>query len=185
MPTTNVGAAAQSPIGGMNMMSPKDISRMFDSLKKTYGDGPAHAILNFLTSGAGFNQQAVNNMLASLQPGIERGTESLMSQFSATGNRFGSGAEIGMGDFLSQVNLNEGQIISKMYEDAIQNYMNVLMGTAGEGAKMKAGSPSFMDTLSSGLGLASAGASGATAGLAAAGGGAGGMASMLAGLAAI
>jgi hypothetical protein len=153
-PTTNVGQAAASPIGGMSTMSPKDLSRLFDSLKKSYGDGPAHAILDFLTSGAGFNQQAINNMLAALQPGIERGTESLASQFSASGNRFGSGAQIGIADFLSQVQLNEGQIEAKMYEDSIQRYMDVLMGTSGQAAQTKANSPSFWDNLSSGFGLA-------------------------------
>jgi len=144
-PTTNVGAAAQSPIGGMNMMNQKDLGRLFNSLRNTYGDGMAHTIMNFLTSGAGFNQQAVNNMLASLQPGIERGTESLMEQFSASGNRFGSGAEIGLGDYLSQVNLNEGQIVTKMYEDAVQNYINVMMGVAPATATEKLNSPSAWD----------------------------------------
>jgi hypothetical protein len=156
VPTTNVGAAAQSPIGGLSLMSPKDISRMFDSLKKTYGDGMAHAILDFLTSGAGFNQQAVNNLLASLQPGIERGTESLMEQFSTSGNRFGSGAQIGLGDFLSQVNLNEGQIISKMYEDSVNRYMDVLTGTGGQVAQTRANSPSVFDSILSGIGLGGA-----------------------------
>jgi len=32
--------------------------------------------MNFLTSGAGFNQDAVNNLIAAMQPQIERGTES-------------------------------------------------------------------------------------------------------------
>jgi hypothetical protein len=159
-PTTNVGQAAQSPIGGMNTMSPKDLSRLFDSLKKSYGDGPAHLILNFLTSGAGFNQQAINNLLAALQPGIERGTQSLMEEFSASGNRFGSGAEIGLADYLSQVQLNEGQLETKMYEDAVNRYMDVVLGTGQQAAQTKANSPSFFDTLLSGIGLAGAGGQG-------------------------
>lgn len=162
-PTTNVGQAAASPIGGMNTMSPTDLSRMFDSLKKTYGDGTAHAILNFLTSGAGFNQDAINNMLAALQPGIERGTESLAEQFSASGNRFGSGAQIGMADYLSQVNLNEGQLETQMYEQAIQNYMNILTGTGTQQANRIANSPSTWDTIQQGLQIAGAGAGAASA----------------------
>jgi hypothetical protein len=169
----------------MNMMSPTDLSRMFDGLKKTYGDGTAHEIMNFLTSGAGFNQSAINNMLAALQPGIERGTESLMEQFSTSGNRFGSGAQIGFGDYLSQVQLNEGQLETQMYEQSINNYMNVLMGTAGQQAQNKANSPGLMDSISQGLGLGAAGASGIMGGMGAAAGGAGGMASILAGLAAV
>jgi hypothetical protein len=166
-PTTNVAQAASSPFSFLNSMSPKDLSRMFDSLKSTYGDGMAHQILDFMTSGAGFNQQAVNNLLASLQPGIERGTESLMSQFSASGNRFGSGAQIGLGDYLSQVNLNEGQLVTSMYEQSLQNFMDVMMGTGGAVAQNKASNPSIWDRVLSAIGLggqvASAGAT-ATAG---------------------
>ena len=170
-PTTNVGQAASSPFSFLQSMSPKDLSRLFDSLKKTYGDGMAHMLLDFLTSGAGFNQQAINNLLASLQPGIERGTESIMEQFSAMGNRFGSPAATGLGDFLSQVNLNEGQLVTQMYEQAINNFMDVMMGTASTGAKRIASSPSLMDTLSGILpmvggaaGAASAAGVGGTAG---------------------
>ena len=152
-PTTNVGAAAASPIGGMNLMSSKDLSRMFDSLKKTYGDGTAHAILDFLTTGAGFNQQSVSNLLASLQPGIQRGTESLMEQFSTLGNRFGSGAQIGLGDYLSQVNLNEGQLVSQMYQQAVQNYMDVLTGTGSQVAQTRASSPTGLDSILQMIGL--------------------------------
>lgn len=158
-PKTNVGAAAASPIGGMNLMSPKDVNRLFDQLKKTYGDGPAHALLNFLTTGAGFNQDAINNLFAAMQPQINRGTESLMEQFSTSGNRFGSGAQIGLGDFLSQVNLNEGQLETQMYEQSIQNYIDVLMGTSSKGADAKAQSPGLLDSIMSGIGMGAGGAS--------------------------
>jgi len=91
-----------------------------------------------------------------MQPQIERGTESIMNQFSTTGNRFGSGAQIGLGDYLSQVNLNEGQIESSMYENAVQNYLGVLMGTSGQAAQTKASSPSIFDTIGSALNLGQA-----------------------------
>lgn len=156
MPATNAGQAASSPIGGLSTMSPHDISKLYSGLKNTYGDGTAHAILDFLTSGAGFNQEAINNLFAAMQPQIERGTESLMNQFSTTGNRFGSSAQIGLGDYLSQVNLNEGQLESQMYEQAIQNYLGVLMGTAGAQAQTKANSPSTLDNVLSGLQLGGA-----------------------------
>lgn len=152
-PNTNIANAASSPIGGISQMSPHDLGEMFNSLRSSYGEGPAHQIMDFLTSGAGFNQSAINNLFAGMQPQIERGTESLMNQFSATGNRFGSGAQIGLGDYLSQVNLNEGQIESQQYEQSINNYMNVLMGTSAQGAQTKANSPSTWDTISSALPL--------------------------------
>jgi hypothetical protein len=162
-PNTNVGQAAQSPIGGISTMSPHDLGDLYTSLSKSYGEGPAHALLDFLTGGAGFNQDAINNLFAAMQPQIERGTESLVNQFSATGNRFGSGAQIGLGDFLSQVNLNEGQIESNMYENAIQNYLSVLMPTSAMAAQTKANSPSTMDTLMSALNLGGSAAGGASA----------------------
>lgn len=140
-------------------MSSHDVGEMFNSLRSSYGEGPAHAILNFLTSGAGFNQSAINNLFAAMQPQIERGTESLMNQFSQTGNRFGSGAQIGLGDYLSQVNLNQGQLETQMYEQSVNDYMNVLMGTSGQAAQTKANSPSMWDTISSALPLIGSGAS--------------------------
>jgi hypothetical protein len=161
-PTNATQSAATSPIGGMNLMTPKDISRLFDTLKKTYGDGPAHAILDFLTSGAGFNQAAINNLFAALQPGIERGEEDLMSQFSASGNRFGSGAQIGLGDYLSRVKLNEGQLETQMYEDAINKYIDTLLSTSGKSADRIAQSPSGLDSILSGIGLGGQAAGGAS-----------------------
>jgi len=161
--STNVSTAAASPIGGASLLSGKDISRMYSDLKNTYGDGVAHAILNFLTTGAGFNQDAINNLLAAMQPGIERGTESLINQFSTTGNRFSSGAQIGLADYLSQVNLNQGQIEAQMYEQSVTDYMNTLMGVGATNAARKASSPSFMDKLTGILGIVGSGAGAASA----------------------
>jgi hypothetical protein len=155
-PQNTTQMAQNSPFSFLQAMTPKDISRMFSDLKGTYGDGMAHMILDFLTSGAGFNQQAINNLLASLQPGIERGTESMMSQFSASGNRFGSGAQIGLGDYLSQVNLNEGQLVTQMYEQSLNNFMNVMMGIGDTTAKAHMNSPSPLDAILGGAGLATA-----------------------------
>lgn len=154
---TGPGASAGSPgIGGQIAGQPTtatDWNNMYNQLKKTYGSGTAAALVDFLNSGAGYNQQAINNLLASLQPGVERGTESLMSQFSASGNRFGSGAQIGLGDYLSQVNLNEGQLVSQMYETAVNDYMNVLMGVSDTQAKAKMNQPSTFDKILGGIGL--------------------------------
>lgn len=144
-PNTNITNAQSSIVGGINQMSPTDLSRMYDSLKKTYGDGTAHSLMDFLTSGAGFNQDAINNLFAAMQPQIERGTESLENQFSATGNRFGSGAQIGTADYLSQVNLNQGQMETQMYESAINNYISTLTGVASQNAQRIAATPSILD----------------------------------------
>jgi hypothetical protein len=167
-PTTSptTGSTALQPLGtgpGLSGMTPKGLNDMYHELNKTYGEGTASAIMNFLSSGAGFNQDAVNNLLAALQPGIERGTESLMEQFSTSGNRFGSGAQIGLADYLSQVNLNEGQIEAQMYETSVNDYINTLMGVANRNSTRVANSPSTMDTLLQSLKLGGAAAGGASA----------------------
>jgi hypothetical protein len=148
---TNVSSAQSSIIGGQNMMSAKDIQDLFNSMASTYGAGPAHDILDFLTSGAGFNQNAINNLFAAMQPGIERSTESLLGQFSTTGNRFSSGGQIGLADYLSQVQLNQGQLETQMYEQATNDYLNTLMGVSSANAQRKASSPSTFDKILGGL----------------------------------
>lgn len=151
--TTGSGLSSLFGIGGT---TPQGIKELYNTLSKTYGPGVGDLISNFLTSGAGYNQQAINNMLASLQPGIERGEEDLMSQFSASGNRFGSGAQIGMGDFLSQVNLNEGQLVTGMYEQSLTNFINVLMGAGSAADNYQQSKPTTWDIISGILGIGNA-----------------------------
>lgn len=147
--TNATGGAATNPFG----IAPGDWNKMWNEMKKTYGAGTAETIIDFLKGGAGYNQQAINNLLASLQPGIERGEENIMEQFSATGNRFGSPAATGLGDFLSQVNLNEGNLVTQMYEQSLTNFMNVLMGTSDKTSDRIANSPSTADDILGGLGI--------------------------------
>jgi hypothetical protein len=172
VPSQGGAGMAGSGVGSMSGMSTKELQQMLAELSKTFGAGTGSSIMNFLMGGAGFNQQAVSNMLASLQPGVERGTESLMEQFSTSGNRFGSGAQIGLGDYLSQVNLNEGQIAAQLYEKSITDYIDVLMGAAGTSQKRIAAQPSTLENILSPIsniaapaaGAASAGGVGGTLG---------------------
>lgn len=155
-PTSLVGGGGTSvpgsnPLGGIANMSPADTKRLHDELGATYGNGVAAAIMSFLQGGAGFNLSAINNIFAALQPGIERGTESLAEQFSTSGNRFGSGAQIGMADYLSQVQLNEGQIEAQMYETSVSDYINTLMGITGSTKEHLANSPSLFEQITSPL----------------------------------
>jgi hypothetical protein len=145
--TTNLGGVTTggNPVSGVGDITSRQQGRSLGELQSMYGEGLGSLMYQFLQGGAGFNEGAVNNLLASLQPGIERGEENLMTQFSATGNRFGSGAEIGLGDYLSQVNLNEGQIVSQMYEQSIQNYLQTLTGASQESLQAKENSPGFFD----------------------------------------
>lgn len=162
-PGSGGAAKGSSPSSILSGMSPADIKRLHDELGNTYGNGVAAAIMGFLQGGAGFNQAAIDNLFAALQPGIERGTESLMEQFSTSGNRFGSGAQIGLADYLSQVQLNEGQLETQMYEKSVTDSLNTLMGISKGTETTLANSPSFMDTLTSLLPTISSGAGAASA----------------------
>jgi hypothetical protein len=152
---STTGKPGSSPSNILSGMSPADIKRLHDELGNTFGNGVAAALMSFLQGGAGFNQDAINNLFASLQPGIERSTESLMEQFSTSGNRFGSGAQIGLADYLSQVNMNEGQLETQMYEHSIDNALSTLMGLTKGTETTLANSPSALDSLTSALPMVS------------------------------
>jgi hypothetical protein len=121
--------------------------QVWSGLAKTYGAGFATALQNFLNSGAGFNQDAINNLLAALQPGFNQDQQNLLQNFSSSGNRFSSGAEIGESNLMSQENLDVGQIETQMYEDAVNNYIGVLTGTAGQTASRIQNQTSGLDQM--------------------------------------
>ena len=100
----------------------------------------ASSLAAFLKGGAGYNPQVLQSIFASLQPQVARGEADIMEHFGAEGMGMSSPAAIGMGDYLSQVNLNEGQIASQLYEQSVQNYLQVLLG--GSNNKSQSG-PGF------------------------------------------
>lgn len=136
-----------APGTGFGSTTKRQQGRTQGELVDMYGEGLGNMLYQFLQGGAGFNQKAIDNLFAALQPGIERGTESLMEQFSTSGNRFGSGAQIGLADYLSQVQLNEGQLETQMYEQSIQDYLATLMGTASTSHTDKVNSPSTLEKI--------------------------------------
>lgn len=102
-------------------------------LKAGFGFGVSGPLYQFLKSGAGFNPQVAQALINSMQPYVQRGEADILEQFSNMGLRNGSPAAIGMGDFLSQVNLNEQQVFAQMWEQAVQNYLSVLLsGKTGQ-----------------------------------------------------
>lgn len=147
-----LGPPGTNPISGTGNITGRQQGRSIGELQSQYGEGLGALMYQFLQGGAGFNQQAINNLFAALQPGIERGEEDLMSQFSASGNRFSSGAQIGLADYLSQVQLNEGQLETQMYEQSLTDYMNTLMGVSSASLQQKLASPGFFDYFSTILG---------------------------------
>jgi hypothetical protein len=160
MPANTVGSTGTSTgLGGTNIYSGlwgggQNKQGIIKALKGTgIPGGIASLLAEFMMSGAGFNPQVAQALINAMQPQVERGTENIMEQFSAMGNRFGSPAAVGLGDFESQVNLNMDQIFSQLYEDSVQNYLSILMGAG----KKKPGfgdtfAQSFGGSLGSGLG---------------------------------
>lgn len=112
-------------IGGVGSDWYKAIQNSFH--KAGYGNGLAALMSGFLANGAGFNPQVANAMIAALQPQLQRGQANIMEQFGSMGLRNSSPAAIGLGDFNSQAVLNEGQILSQMYEQSVQNYMQMML----------------------------------------------------------
>lgn len=105
-----------------------------------YSWGVADQLWRFLSSGAGFNPQVAQAMINFLQPQVHRGEMDILEQFSSRGLRNSSPAAIGLGDFLSQVNLNEQEIFAQMYQQAVQNYLTVLLaGKKTDGSSSLAG----------------------------------------------
>ena len=88
--------------------------------------GLGTAAANFLNSGAGFNPQVAQALIAALQPQIAKGASSLMEQFGAHGAASGSNAALGLGDYYAQTNLDVGQLLSGLYEQSVNDYMQVL-----------------------------------------------------------
>lgn len=119
--------------GGTTPGSPSSTytnSNLLRNLQHTYGQGIGSSLYNFLNSGAGYNSQVLSAMVAQLQPQFTQQQNTLLDQFSAGGERFGSSAQVGESNLMSQQNLEVGSIASNLYEQSINNYMSVLMGSA-------------------------------------------------------
>lgn len=128
------GADPLNIFSGSNGGGPMPSRDQWGSDLKSTGLTSAQAMMlyNFMSSGAGFNSDVANALIQALNPQVQRGEADLLESFSSRGLRDGSPAAIGMGDYLSQVNLNEGQIMAGLYEQAVQNYMSVLLGPGSQ-----------------------------------------------------
>lgn len=131
-------------LAGINM---KDMTNYFH--KAGFPSGIGYLLSQFLAGGAGFSPQVAQAMLAALQPGVQRGEANILEQFGSQGMRTGSSAAIGLGDFMSQVTLDEGQILSQMYEQSVQNYMDVLLAGRKQGGSKLAGVGSLIGGIGS------------------------------------
>lgn len=101
-----------------------------------YPNAIAGLLSAFLGGGAGFSPQVAASMIAALQPSIAQGQANIMEQFGSQGLSSGSPAAIGLAGFDSQATLDEGQILSNLYEQSVQNYMNVLLSGKKSASEM-------------------------------------------------
>ncbi len=124
VPTTSA-LAGLNPAGANLTTDPGGVAHAF---QKAGYSGPIATLLEqFLAGGAGYNPQVAQAMIAALGPSIQQGQANLLEQFGSQGLRMSSPAAYGMASFDSQVTLDEGQILSQMYEQSVQNYMDVLL----------------------------------------------------------
>lgn len=98
--------------------------------QRAYGKGTGQAIFDMMQKGL-FNPQVAQAMLAAQQPGIQRGQADILNAFGRSGSRFSSAAALGLGDYNSQVQLNQGQLLAGMYQNAQSEQLNFLGNTLG------------------------------------------------------
>ena len=102
-----------------------DLAKSFQKAGTMPG-GLGTAAAAFMQSGAGYNPDVAKALIAAMQPQFAKGEANLMEQFGSMGLGMGSPAALGMGDYLAQTNLDVGQLLSGLYEQSVQNYMEVL-----------------------------------------------------------
>lgn len=100
--------------------------------KAGFSAGDAALMYNFISSGAGFNMDVAQKLLQSMNPQIERGQANILEQFGAKGLRNSSTAAIGFGDYMGQIEATQQNIVAQMYEQSVQNYMQILLGGKGQ-----------------------------------------------------
>ncbi len=161
--TSPVSPSANAPLfgGGMTGLSSGfsglgDSSfsgKFYNQLGKAYGQGSGQLLGNIIENGL-FNPQVAAAFLNAMQPGVARGQESIMNAFGAEGSRFGSAAALGLGDYQSQVNLNEQQILASMFQNAQQEQLQLLEGVLPTLHAERANSGGWIHDLLGGLEIA-------------------------------
>lgn len=122
-------SANQSPFGSTSLQNLNSglpgVSGNFNALADAYGSGTANSLISILSGGL-FNPQVAASFLNAMQPGVNRGMADIQNSFGAEGSRFGSAAALGIGDYQSQVNLNEQQTLSNMFLTSQGEELNLM-----------------------------------------------------------
>lgn len=101
-----------------------DIAKGFQAAGLPGGVGTA--LSAFLMSGAGYSPAVAKALIDAMQPQIAKGQANLMEQFGSHGLSMSSPAALAMGDYEAQTNLDVGTLLAGLYEQSVQNYINVL-----------------------------------------------------------
>ena len=128
-------------------------SQLANSLGKAYGPGMGDMLYQMLTTGL-FNPQVAASFLNAMQPGVAQGQASVLNSFGDEGSRFGSAAALGLGNYESQVNLNEQSTLAGLYENAQSQQLNLLENVLPTLHSEKSNSGSWIDDLLGGLEVA-------------------------------
>jgi hypothetical protein len=155
----NFGSSGPTPGHGNTNV---DLAKGFQSAG--FSGGVGTALSQFLSTGAGYNPAVAQAMIAALQPQFAKGQANLMEQFGSMGLGMGSPAALAMGDYQAQENLDVGTILSKLYEDSVQNYMQVLINGKGEPQQQGGGVMGALGGILGGLGGAVLGPAGSAIG---------------------
>jgi len=124
--TTSTTSSNTNPFStGLQLTGPNGLGYNL-YIDQLLGTGFGQDIQNFINSGAGYNQNVLQALINQIQPQVNTGIANLEASAGATGTRFGSGYEVGLGDYLSQVNANENTMAAGLYEQSVQNQMSLL-----------------------------------------------------------
>jgi hypothetical protein len=160
-PSSNTSPFGTSNIAGLNsgLTAGANMPQLSYQLDKAYGSGTG-SLLSSILSGGLFNPGIAQAMLAAMQPGINQGEASLQQAFGAEGSRFGSADALGLGNYLSQVNLNEQSTLANMFQTSQGEELNLLQNLLPTIHQEKADSGGILSDILGGLetvgGIASA-----------------------------
>jgi hypothetical protein len=110
---------------GLNSSNTSWSQNLFNELGRAYGKGTGQLLGDVFADGL-FNPQVAAAMLNAQAPGIARGEAGIEGAFADAGARFSSASALGMGDFESQVQLNQQQTLAQMFEQAQGEQLSLL-----------------------------------------------------------
>lgn len=103
-------------------------------------------LMSMIQNG-GYNPAVFQALVGQLQPQINEGIATIGANTGANGTRFGSGYDLALGDYLSQVNLNETSMAAGLYENSVQNSLAALGIAAPAQAQQQSNKGGFLSSL--------------------------------------